>query len=768
MKNTFVKSLAIILNVALVGTSFADIGMPASVAAGSGMPGFVRTLTPPTQLGYVTEAYQGSTDKPVILIQDLHGNYGVQKNILHILEHFQPLVTQGGHPAVVGTEGAWGPFDMSYFRKYSQKVREVAGDFLMKEAEMSGMEQFASISQQPVQLVGIENPQDYLLNLDVFRKSFVVRLQLAHKVENLRAAVVKSKVDAPLALQRIWRAEDAFHSGKIDLNELARRLNLPSLSNYGQAEAALMKRKEEVAAKSGTYAVNIVRADGDLQLLSRLLRQQLTLEEVQFASQRVPAMLTTIQTLLPGQDMSVWQDAIRSAMDYYAVALMRDKPLSQRAVELAQKNPGTSVMIVTGGFHTAGIAEQLKAKHFSYLVVAPNVDSHTDFDETLYLKRMMGVHVTKQEIQNKQLAREVKASAHANMQLTGPATIGKATPGITPTDAKNLTDATEQAFEEASGENGDQNHKTASLKDRELSKADQKTLTKILAFDGTAVPQSKIADITASWPDRDLAKQFNETAFFEHPELAALDSVLIFTAAQAGHNAKQRGIHTSAYGLTRLAGLSKSTDPKDVLEAQKLAAHELAHLKDLNKTERQIWDAGYPLDTAQAAVQRFDVRYQANPETAHVVEDLGRSVEIGQLPGVPTSLLRRFGRWITKPFRGATKIQSETTNLPVVEALPAIEDTAAAAPAQAAVEHEIARDAVSAAAPLPPEITTAQLERNLQTANLKPSTGVVAMGRNILNKVTWGRVASADQKARMNAAEEAINRRGQAESTENA
>ncbi|HVO33370.1 MAG TPA: hypothetical protein VMU17_05585, partial [Elusimicrobiota bacterium] len=140
----FSKSLAILINVALVGTSFADVGMPGLSSAAA--PDFVRALTPPTKIGYVMDSFQGRTDKPVVLIQDLHGNYSVQKNIVNILKFLQPKVAQGGRPMVLGIEGAWGPIDLAQVRQAPEKARGAAADFLLIEAEISGMEHFAAMS----------------------------------------------------------------------------------------------------------------------------------------------------------------------------------------------------------------------------------------------------------------------------------------------------------------------------------------------------------------------------------------------------------------------------------------------------------------------------------------------------------------------------------------------------------------------------------------------------------------------------------------------
>lgn len=395
------KFLSSLISLALTVSPLSSVGATPTNPAPK-VPDFVREVTPPPGLGFVESYYKGETSKPVVLIQDLHANYGVQKKIIGILEHLQPKVAQAGRSMVIGIEGAWGDIDLAFIRSEARAVREAVGEFLMKQAEISGMEHFAAMSEQPIKLVGIDDPQDYILHLELYRKSLAARLKLAGKVETLRHAVAQSRGKATRAIKRIWEIEEAYQQGKIGLPELASRLNVPRIDNYGQAEALLYQRKVELAEKEGGkksfFLKNLVTADQNLSLLSRLFRQRLTLEEVQFVAKKLPEMLAVIQALLPGEDMEEWKETVRAAIDYYAVALMRDKPLSEHAYQLAQQNPGTSVVVVTGGFHTAGIASLLRQRKVSHLVIAPLVGSHTAEDEMLYIRRILGEPVSDTEI----------------------------------------------------------------------------------------------------------------------------------------------------------------------------------------------------------------------------------------------------------------------------------------------------------------------------------------------------------------------------------
>jgi len=424
MKSMINKVLAVTLNFALVGSSFANVPGTAAGAAAKG-PDFLATFTPPQSLGYVTGYFQGTTDKPVILIQDLHANYGVQKKIMGILEFLQPNVASEGKPMILGIEGAWGDVNIDWFRRKSLKVRETAGDFLLKHSVVQGMELFAGLSEKPVRMVGVENPKDYLLHRHLFEKSLKARLELASIVDKMRRNILSSKDKAPRALRQLWQMEDAYRAGKLDLYRVSKSLNVP-LNNYAEAERAFEQAKLDIVARQKDadqqfFLRNVVKADQNLELLARLFRHQLTFEEVQMVSRRLPEILVSAQVLMPGMNVNLWHEVVNSSIDHYAVALLRDKPMADRAVDLSRANTDRSVVVVTGGFHTAGIAERLRAQKISHVMIAPVVESHTSHDEKSYLRRMLGAF----QFNKNEVARYSKKYASA---LTLPGTPGIPTP----------------------------------------------------------------------------------------------------------------------------------------------------------------------------------------------------------------------------------------------------------------------------------------------------------------------------------------------------
>ena len=101
MLKFFTRVLAVLLAHCLAATS-CNLAEAAAAIQSSPAPSLAKQLTPPGKLGYVVDSYVPSSEfrvtssinskpetrnpKLVVLIQDLHAHYGVQKNIAGILE----------------------------------------------------------------------------------------------------------------------------------------------------------------------------------------------------------------------------------------------------------------------------------------------------------------------------------------------------------------------------------------------------------------------------------------------------------------------------------------------------------------------------------------------------------------------------------------------------------------------------------------------------------------------------------------------------------
>src|SRR5690348_14242064 len=130
------KLLSLLLSFALVWTSGgmldAALEAPDLLAVPSNLPQF--RLQPPWQIGRIADYFNASVpglksqvsghdlrpgtrdQRLVILIQDLHAHYGVQKNIAALLEFLSERLpykspAAGAMPFALAVEGASGPID---------------------------------------------------------------------------------------------------------------------------------------------------------------------------------------------------------------------------------------------------------------------------------------------------------------------------------------------------------------------------------------------------------------------------------------------------------------------------------------------------------------------------------------------------------------------------------------------------------------------------------------------------------------------------------
>jgi len=476
-------------------------------------------LAPPGHLGRLADYFNapGQNSKLVILIQDLHANYGVQKNIAGILE-FSAKKLSSDHqktvPFAVTVEGAEGPVDTSKIALFpEQKLKQEALDYLMREAELTGMEYFAAMRGIPHLLIGVEDGRFYNAHRELFRKTLESRTQLVEMLRGIQSdinllrsttysqavAAVQEKIDtydkaelstvefinylvgqadkreldvSPALKAFIQNsATDANRSER--LRQLTRqfltqvadhlspeeRATLAALAKkqgldiyYGYLRDLIYKHQlfmavpmelakyleyrhtaqslgfdqvtheaDELAfrvkmrATPGRQEKDLIQVEHDLALLLKVANLQATEYEVTAFGPRLNEFVALCHSLLASHGLKTFDEArirelISASIDYYVMALMRNRPMVENTLRLlgAQSSglgrlspqpPAQSVaVLVTGGFHTSTLAQLLREKNVSYLVLTPTVEELTDKEHELYIKRLAGNHLTKEEV----------------------------------------------------------------------------------------------------------------------------------------------------------------------------------------------------------------------------------------------------------------------------------------------------------------------------------------------------------------------------------
>ncbi len=380
-------------------------------------------LTPPSRLGTVVHASlgkQAASDAPqVVLIEDLHFNYSVQKNIAGLLEFLADKKILG---SAVAVEGAVGAIDNSPLTVVQNKeLRNDIAEFLLKNGELTGPQFYSVMSNQPAMLKGVEDPAFYQTNRSIFRESYVARRRARVNFETVLFRLndlLRATGSKPVLA--IEERKERFESGRLSPQDFWNYLK-PRADRYGVAQPAALQAylnapaslqadmllSSNLTASLSDYAVAlqshlaktqqerlIVEVRQRFALASQALAQHCTLADIQRVSRQLEHMPQLLQLLgdasLGQKEVRDAADALRASIDFYVAALMRNRPLLDNTLALQTQQPAQSTVLVVGGFHTEQLVQDLQSRGISYVVYAPQVDSATAFDEALYEQRFLG------------------------------------------------------------------------------------------------------------------------------------------------------------------------------------------------------------------------------------------------------------------------------------------------------------------------------------------------------------------------------------------
>lgn len=350
-----IKGLSVAFSLALfLGT------VHLSESAAEFLSGGPHRFRPPISLGRFIDSYQGPDPRTVVLLQDLHINYSVQKHIQALLQFYDIKRLLPSHVAV---EGAAGPIDASLLADFPDRVvRRNVADYFVRKGELTGAGAYAVESGKSRLLFGIEDQDRYDRHLKQYQESFRIR-NASH--------------------QRLNRLELGTRHPNRDGKDI------PIIAN-------------------------------DFVFLKRLLKEQVTHAEWQKIDDQLPRLQRLIQTLpgLQESEKPSLRYAIQAASSFYVAAINREQPMVENTLRLlaatsrgdgrkekgetarlspVTPRPSTAVLVV-GGFHTSGITKHLRSRGISYAVIQPQVDEINPSDEQIYYRRLLDQHVSAGEV----------------------------------------------------------------------------------------------------------------------------------------------------------------------------------------------------------------------------------------------------------------------------------------------------------------------------------------------------------------------------------
>lgn len=140
----------------------------------------------PESLGKVQERFQGTSDRWVVHIQDVHGHPTAQENIAAILDHLQ--VVYG--VSTVGVEGAWNSTSLpKSWAVPNGRGKQILARALLDEGYLTGPGYAAIFAQQPLMLVGIEDEAKYMQNRDSYLQALELKPQIDQGLRTLSQSI---------------------------------------------------------------------------------------------------------------------------------------------------------------------------------------------------------------------------------------------------------------------------------------------------------------------------------------------------------------------------------------------------------------------------------------------------------------------------------------------------------------------------------------------------------------------------------------------------
>ncbi len=290
----------------------------------------------PSRQGEITEYWRPvkgakkldlSKEPLIVMIQDLHANVGVQKNIASILYRLNRM--NGERGLLVCVEGASGEGDVSLLRSLPRVIRRGFEEMLLRRAYLTGAELAATES-----------------SADAFQQSNVLW-------SRFKSYFGRSETPAPVSLSTI-------HLWGVDDPELYRK-------NW---------RAAKYVDKYGRYALNYIRPtkgllkegagpalQKQLDLVTKLLLLRLQPDEyIDYLKGRA----------LNPQGPKEYTEVLKMAEDYYDAADKRSYAMADNMLKRMRSTGVTA--LISGGFHTHEIAQILKKKKVNFAVVTPHVE----------------------------------------------------------------------------------------------------------------------------------------------------------------------------------------------------------------------------------------------------------------------------------------------------------------------------------------------------------------------------------------------------------
>ncbi|MBN1688584.1 MAG: hypothetical protein JW893_05750 [Candidatus Omnitrophica bacterium] len=171
----------------------------------------LKDLAIPETIGRVEERFQGTTDRWVIHIQDVHAHFVAQENISAIADHLNALYGI----KTIALEAGWGDTTLPQSWGLPQsREKQILARALLEEEIITGPVYSALFSQMPTELIGLEDGTLYQENRRTYLEHLDQLFDIASGLESYREALeIKKKSAFSATLLAFEKALEKYREG---------------------------------------------------------------------------------------------------------------------------------------------------------------------------------------------------------------------------------------------------------------------------------------------------------------------------------------------------------------------------------------------------------------------------------------------------------------------------------------------------------------------------------------------------------------------------
>ncbi len=199
----------------------------------------IADLALPETLGKISSRFAGTTDRWVIVIQDIHAHLTAQENISAIVDHLNQVYGI----ETFALEGGWSKTKLIKSNKLpNSQAKQQLARALLEDAYLTGPAYSGLFSPAPLKLIGMENKSLYLQNRKAFLAQLEIRDQALAKLEPLKNEIAALKqetynpglleFDHGLSLFREGKKAEVFLPALLETAE-ALKINFADLDQMG-------------------------------------------------------------------------------------------------------------------------------------------------------------------------------------------------------------------------------------------------------------------------------------------------------------------------------------------------------------------------------------------------------------------------------------------------------------------------------------------------------------------------------------------------------